>query len=109
MKPAKPSALRPAVFLDRDGVLNHMVLVEGVWRAPARLEDFTLFEGVADAVRGLRSAGYVAVVVTNQPDVARGWQRREIVEAMNERVLREVGVDRIEVCYHDSADDCECR
>lgn len=101
--------LRPCVFLDRDGVINPMVMIEGKLRAPLRLEDFELFEGVVDAVRDLRSAGYLTVVVTNQPDVARGWQRREIVEAMNERVRRQTGVDRIEVCYHDYPDRCGCR
>jgi D-glycero-D-manno-heptose 1,7-bisphosphate phosphatase len=100
---------KPAVFLDRDGVLNRVSVRNGVTHPPANLEDFELLPGVPEATRRLAEAGFALVVVTNQPDVARGVQRREAVEAMNARLCRELPVLEVLTCYHDNADDCTCR
>jgi len=100
---------RRAVFLDRDGVINRAEIHDGVPRPPSRIEDFALFAGAVDAVHRLRGAGFAVVVVTNQPDVARGDQQREVVEAMNDVVRKAIEPDAIVVCYHDEADGCSCR
>lgn len=101
---------RPAVFLDRDGVLNASLAGPGsVPRPPSSLAEFALLPGVANACQELGALGYVLIVVTNQPDVARGTQRREVVEAIHERLRRDLPVDDIRVCYHDDADACACR
>jgi D-glycero-D-manno-heptose 1,7-bisphosphate phosphatase len=100
---------RPAVFLDRDGVINLSEVRDGVPRAPVRLEDFALLPGVVEAVHRLRQADFAVVIVTNQPDVTRGDQQRSVVEAMNELVRQALEPDRIVVCYHDEADGCDCR
>lgn len=92
--------MRPAVFIDRDGTLNVSHLVKNVPHPPATLEEFELIPGVAAACAALKSAGFILVVVTNQPDVGRGTQTQEMVEAMNERLLEWVpSIDRLEVCY----------
>jgi D-glycero-D-manno-heptose 1,7-bisphosphate phosphatase len=92
--------LRPAVFLDRDGTLNRQLVRAGKPYPPATLEDFRLFEGVAADCARLKAAGFVLVVVTNQPDVGRGTQAPAVVEAMHARLLELVPVlDRIEVSY----------
>jgi len=101
---------RPAVFLDRDGVLNEsFVGADGVPRPPAGLAEFILVDGAAEACRRLGGFGFLRIVVTNQPDVARGTQRREVVEAIHQRLREGVQVDDIRVCYHDDIDLCECR
>lgn len=100
---------RPAVFLDRDGVINATIFRDGKPRAPDRVEDFAFLPGVEDAVARFRAAGFAIVVVTNQPDVARGRQTRERVDAMNALVRERLGVDSLKVCFHDSGDGCECR
>ena len=100
---------RPAVFLDRDGVLNRTFIRDGVSHPPQTLEQFELLPGVADAARRLAEAGWPLVVVTNQPDVARGNQTRQTIEAMH-RVLHErLPLLDVLCCYHDTADRCECR
>jgi D-glycero-D-manno-heptose 1,7-bisphosphate phosphatase len=98
-----------AVFLDRDGVLNRSVYRDGVSSPPNSLDDFELLPGVREAVVQLKGAGYVLVVVTNQPDIARGTQAASVVDAMNEVAQRELGIDAVLVCPHDDVDDCECR
>ena len=93
-------ALRPAVFLDRDGTLNLQVVRAGKPYPPATLAEFALFPGVPEACAQLAAAGYVLVVATNQPDVGRGDQAQSVVEAMHAR-LRELvpAITHIEVCY----------
>ncbi len=96
----QPAGRRPAVFLDRDGTLNRQVVRDGKPYPPATLGEFSLFEGVPEACRALKAAGFVLVVATNQPDVGRGDQAREVVEAMHARLLDLVPeIDHIEVCY----------
>jgi len=97
-----------AVFLDRDGVLNRAVIRRGRPYPPASLEAFEILPGVPEAVRRLHDAGFLLIGATNQPDVARGTQRREVVEAMNTRLLDEMPITAILVCYEDG-DDCPRR
>lgn len=98
-----------AVFLDRDGVLNESELVGGAPRPPARPEDFRLLPGVEEACRALRGAGFALLVVTNQPDVARGALTREAVERVNALLSARLPVDEVLTCFHDDADACGCR
>jgi transaldolase len=97
-----------AVFLDRDGVLNDAVVRDGKPHPPASAEAMTIVAGAADALLRLRESDFRLIVVTNQPDVARGTQRRDVVEAMNEKLRAALPVDEIVVCFHDG-DDCDCR
>ncbi len=64
---------------------------------------------VAAACAGLKRAGFVLVVVTNQPDIARGTQSRAAVDGMHQRLRSLVPLDEICVCPHDDADACRCR
>ena len=92
--------LRPAVFLDRDGTLNHQVIRDGKPYPPQTVDAFELFDGVPAACAQLAAAGYTLVVATNQPDVGRGAQSQAVVEAMHAKLLRLVPeISRFEVCY----------
>ena len=90
---------RRAVFLDRDGVLNPPVVRDGKPYPPASVEEFSIYPEAAQACIALKNAGFILVVATNQPDVGRGAQRREIIEAMHAKLMRELPIDRIEVSY----------
>ncbi len=104
------SGMKRAVFLDRDGVINRARVRDGKPYPPASLDELDILPGVGDAMRRLHAADFQLVVVTNQPDVARGTQRRETVEAMHAK-LRESGlpIDAFYVCYHDGPANCACR
>ena len=67
-----PSGKSRAVFLDRDGVINRSIVRDGKPYAPVHLEDIELLPGVSDACTQLANAGYLLIVVTNQPDVSTG-------------------------------------
>ncbi|MDB5292380.1 MAG: family hydrolase [Phycisphaerales bacterium] len=100
---------RRAVFLDRDGVLIRSYLREGMPHPPVTLEKVEILPGVREALRDLRDAGFKLLVVTNQPDVARGRQTREMVERINSYLMDTLPLDGVYVCYHDNADGCTCR
>jgi D-glycero-D-manno-heptose 1,7-bisphosphate phosphatase len=100
---------RRAVFLDRDGVINAAVVRDGKPYPPARVEDVEILPGVADALAHLRAAGFALIVVTNQPDVARGTQTRAAVDAIHDRLATELPLDAVYACCHDDADACACR
>jgi D-glycero-D-manno-heptose 1,7-bisphosphate phosphatase len=97
-----------AVFLDRDGVLNRAIIQDGRPYPPTTLEAFEILPGVFEAVRKLCDAGFLLIGATNQPDVSRGTQRREVIEAMNSRLLDEMPITAILVCYEDG-EDCPRR
>jgi D-glycero-D-manno-heptose 1,7-bisphosphate phosphatase len=98
-----------AVFLDRDGVLNETCVRNGVPHPPATLADLTILPGVPEACAKLRAVGFRLLVVTNQPDIARGTQTVATVDRLNAEVRRLAGVDDVFVCPHDDRDGCDCR
>src|SRR5262245_16168636 len=102
--------LQRGVFLDRDGVLNRTYeRGDGITHPPDHLGEFEWLPGVPDAAQCLANAGFALVVVTNQPDVARGVQSRERVEEMHDYLRRELPLLDVLVCYHDNGDGCSCR
>jgi len=101
-------ARRAAAFLDRDGVLNVAPVVDGVPR-PQSPDDVQLLHGVEDACAALAGAGLVLVVVTNQPDVARGTRTRAEIDEIHRRLTARLPITEFRVCTHDDGDGCECR
>jgi D-glycero-D-manno-heptose 1,7-bisphosphate phosphatase len=99
----------PAVFLDRDGIINRAILRKGKPYPPARLEDVEILPGTVPSLKQLAAAGYVLIGITNQPDVARGTQSRAVVESINMLIESKLPVREIFVCYHDNDDECACR
>ncbi len=104
---------KPCVFLDRDGVLNVPLIRDGRPHPPTHLEEFKLYGDALNGCARLKQAGFLLVVVSNQPDVGRGIQTRAMVNAMNDRLAALIPIlDRIETCFHGGADflqPCLCR
>lgn len=98
-----------AIFLDRDGVLNEVIVKDGKPYPPARLEELIISEDVPAALDMLKSLGYMLIGATNQPDVARGTTEKNVVESINQFLMSRLPLNEIRVCYHDDADGCACR
>jgi D-glycero-D-manno-heptose 1,7-bisphosphate phosphatase len=100
---------RRAVFLDRDGVLNHDRC--DYVKSPA---EFRPIAGAAEAVAQLKQAGWVVIVVSNQSGLGRGLFDQEALEATMEKmheVLAAAGgsLDAVYYCPHTPGEGCDCR
>ena len=98
-----------AVFLDRDGVLNEAVVRQGKPYPPDSEADLRIVPDAPEALARLKARGLLLIVVTNQPDVARGRQTADRVEAIHRKLARELPIDDFITCFHDDRDDCACR
>lgn len=98
-----------AIFLDRDGVINEAVIKNRKPYPPISLNELKIPVDVPKALADLKAKGFMLIGATNQPDVARGTASKEIVEAMNASLMKQLPLDAIYVCYHDDQDQCECR
>lgn len=103
------SDLLPTVFLDRDGVLNRTIVRDGVTHPPGTLAEFELLPGVTEACARLATAGWTLVVVTNQPDVARGAQSLANIDKIHAHLRTVLPLKDIRACFHDGPDGCDCR
>lgn len=104
------------IILDRDGVLNDIVLDEnhGTIDSPLHPSQVSVFPWVPNALNQLTRAGYPIVVVTNQPAWAKKKTTRENLLATHEKVLNisQQGGGEIlssHICFHKSEENCECR
>lgn len=102
-------SMKRAVFLDRDGVINRAVVRDGKPYPPGNISALEILPGVSAAMRLLHNAGWLLIVITNQPDVARGTISKVVVEAINAELQRRLPIDEFRTCYHDSGDGCDCR
>jgi D-glycero-D-manno-heptose 1,7-bisphosphate phosphatase len=100
---------RRAVFLDRDGVINRVVLRAGKPYPPTDLTGLRILPGVREACRSLREAGFLLILVTNQPDIARGKADAKEVSAVHAHLQRFLRLTDVKVCPHDDAAECDCR
>jgi D-glycero-D-manno-heptose 1,7-bisphosphate phosphatase len=108
-------ASRRAIFVDRDGTLSHEVgYVNHISR-------FRLFPFAASAVRAINNSGFLAVVVTNQAGVARGYYPESLIHEVHDALRSELSgggarLDGVYVCMHHPSVgeppyrlDCDCR
>jgi D-glycero-D-manno-heptose 1,7-bisphosphate phosphatase len=73
------------------------------------MAELVVAPGVDAGCQALRGAGYMLIGITNQPDVPRGRTARATVEEINAYLSDRLSMDSIRVCYHDDADECDCR
>jgi D-glycero-D-manno-heptose 1,7-bisphosphate phosphatase len=98
-----------AIFLDRDGVINQAIIKNGKPYPPSSISELKIIAGVQEALQDLRVAGFLLILVTNQPDVARGTTDKATIEAINNALMSQLPLDDVFVCYHDNRDRCNCR
>ena len=106
---SQPPDPRRAVFLDRDGVLVRALIRQGRPFSVRRPEDLEILPGAAEACSAFREAGLLTIVVTNQPDVARGDLALGDLSAMHAALVDRIPVDAVLFCPHDDTDGCPCR
>ena len=95
--------------MDRDGVLNRAFVREGKSYPPACLGEVEILPHVELAINSLKAAGYLLIVITNQPDVATGKTSKLVVEQINKFLSDALSIDDFRTCYHEDKDGCNCR
>jgi D-glycero-D-manno-heptose 1,7-bisphosphate phosphatase len=98
-----------AVLLDRDGIINQSVVREGRPFPPNSLGDFRFVEMIHDSLETLKKRGYLLIIFTNQPDVARGTKSIAGVNVLNDYICQNLPIDKVYTCFHDNNDNCDCR
>ncbi len=98
-----------AVFLDRDGVLNQALVRDGKPYPPANVDELIIVPEAPAALESLKQAGFLLLVVTNQPDISRGTRELSAVEAIHQALRQALPLDDFFLCPHDDADRCACR
>lgn len=86
--------MRPAIFLDRDGVL----CVEKSY--VTRLDDLEIFQYARGCVNEIHQKGYLAICITNQSAVARGILSEDKLREMNKYLIAQTGLDAVYYCPH---------
>lgn len=95
--------LKPAVFLDRDGVLTEEKSYITV------MENLKIFPYAADCIKRIHNKGYYAIVITNQSGIARGLLTEKELKEMNRYLILQTGVDAVYYCPHHPDAGCNCR
>ena len=98
-----------AIFFDRDGVLNQLVSRDGFFYSPQTFKDFHIVGEAKDVVNRVRNMGYLAIVISNQPDISRGKLQQSELDKMTNILIQDVGVDDVFYCTHDDDNDTGCR
>ena len=93
--------MKPAVFLDRDGVINKVILDRGRPFSPRRIAELQIIEGVKESVSLMKEKGFEVVVVTNQPDLARGYIAKSMLLEMHAIISHSTGINHFYFCGHD--------
>lgn len=98
-----------AIFLDRDGIINRVIMRNGKPSSPWKLEEFKLLPDVKKCLKSFKEIGFLNIIFTNQPDISRGFLKREELEKMHKIITEKLPIDEIELCPHDNIDNCFCR
>lgn len=98
-----------AVFFDRDGVLNHLVQRDGSYYSPKKFEDFHIVNEAKEVVNRVQEMGFLAIVVSNQPDISRGKLKQSELDKMTDLLFKKLNVDDVFYCTHDDNNDTGCR
>jgi len=98
-----------AIFLDRDGVINKVILRNEKVSSPWKAKELMILPGVKETLKKFKAMGFLNIVVSNQPDVKRGFIKKEELFQMNEILNKNLVLDEIKICPHDDDDNCHCR
>ncbi len=112
------TGLKKAIFLDRDGVINKIVkhpelkdIKGNICLDPLKIKEFKIIDGVKKAIKDFRKLGYELIIISNQPGLIKGFYKKELLEKINKKIKKELGIEHIYYCLHhpDYTGNCECR
>ena len=96
------------IFLDRDGVVNNVVLRKGVVSSPRSMEEFVFRNDFLSFAQKINKK-YKFFLVTNQPDIKRNLLKENHLKEMHIKLMNILKFEEMFVCMHDDNDNCSCR
>lgn len=103
------SMIKPAVFVERDGILNRPRVERGKAVPPTALSEFELCVETLPLFRRLKDQGFLLIATTNQPGISRGYLSRFELDRMHALLRQIFPLDDLFFCPHDEMDQCPCR
>ncbi len=101
--------MKLAVFVERDGILNHVRQERGHPVSPLTLREMQVRRSALPWIRELKRSDLLVIATTNQPGISQGLQSRRELELIHDSLWRFFDLDDIMVCPHEEGDDCPCR
>ena len=112
------STKNKAIFLDRDGVINEIIEhpelkdIKGkICKDPLNIKEFKIKKGIKKTIQNLKGVGYKIIIISNQPGLAKGFYKKEVLEQINKLIKKELNINHIYYCLHhpDYTGECTCR
>ena len=97
-----------AIFFDRDGILIKAPIIKKKPKSIKTLNELKFTKNIKKICKFYKK-NFLLIMITNQPDVARGKVKKEVIENINNFIKSKLLIDEIFTCYHDNHDQCECR
>ena len=97
------------IFLDRDGIINEVIMRDSVVSSPRSIDEFKFRSEIKEFVTALQKQNKKIFVVSNQPDIARKKLTEENLKLMTDLIRNELKINHISYCKHDNSDHCKCR
>lgn len=97
------------IFLDRDGVINEVVIRGSVVSSPRNKDEFRIRKDFEEFAKRASNTSLNFFVVSNQPDVARGFMKTESLVKFDAEIHKLLPIREFSYCIHDDADNCQCR
>ena len=94
-----------ALFLDRDGILNHLVNN----RPPWNIDEINIYPEASTIIEYIKQYSYIPIIVTNQPDAGRGKLSHKMLYLINDHISKTLKIDYKYLCPHPYDGMCNCR
>lgn len=88
-----------AIFLDRDGVINNLVLRDGKFYSPRYFQDFELYDDVKESIQFLKSKSFHIIIISNQPDISRGYMDINELHKIDKFLNKNLEIDEINYSF----------
>lgn len=101
--------MRPTLFLDRDGIINEIVMRGHIVGSPRTIGEFKLRQDFLDIVPALKAFDGYIFIVSNQPDIERGLMSNQTLAEMDHEILKYFQPTEIKYCTCSDGDHCRCK
>lgn len=101
--------MKRVVFFDRDGVLNELIKRDGGFYSPQSFDQFKVFDTAKFVINELKNRKLLSIVISNQPDISRGYMKQTELDKMTKVLYEKLLVDDVFYCTHNDSDKCNCK